>query len=547
MVTKERDEELAMFFEMRRCEMEKERNNLLSLHNSGELDTAPTSNGGVSPITKIMSSVPQRKTAVENFLNSENEKTDYDWLLTPPGTPLFPHLEKDSQKTMMTEIGNANVCPTALRSRFENIPADPAPGSSVVARPTTMPLGLNSSNAGNRRPSSSGGRSDVTAKPATMPFGLNSSNAGNIRPSSSGGRPSVTRSSSPTVRHSLPTSAKTSRSSTPTSRATLTSMKPTALPVRSSTPSKAATTRSSTPTSRTSVTAPKTASRSATPTRRPSVPSSAPNVAAPSGRSSSMTKSVPTTSKNPVPSRGSSPTVKSRPWKPSEMPGFSLEVPPNLRTSLPERPASASRGRPGAPSGQSPSVAANSNGRPRRQSCSPTRGRASYDSVHGTQNSTTAKSRARTNNSDDVNPVLIGTKMVERVVNMRKLAPPKQDDTHSTHTNLSGKSINLDRTCFGRTLSKKSLDMALRHMDIRKSISGNLRPIVTNIPASSMYSMRSGGSRSGSASGSPHSNASSFELRINSNSNFYDGNEMENYGFGSNRGNSSPASSLHDR
>ncbi|KAF5750840.1 mucin-17-like [Tripterygium wilfordii] len=513
MLTKERDEELALFLEMRRCEMEKEKNNLPSLHDSGELDTVPASNGGISPITKIVSSVPQRKTAVDNFLNSENEKTDFDWLLTPPSTPLFPHLEKDSQKTIMTEIGNANSCPNALRSRFENIPADPAPGSNVAANPTMMSFGLNSSNAGKRRPSSSRARSDVAAKPETMPFGLNFSNTGNRRPS-----PSATRSSLPAGSQSLPTSAKSSRSSTPTSRATLTSMKPTALPVRSSTPSKA-TTRCSTPTTRISVTASKTASRSATPTRRPSAPSSAPNVAAPGGCSSSVTKPVPTSSKNPVPSRGCS---------------------PNLRTSLPERPASASRIRPGAPSGQSPSVAVSSNGRPRQQSCSPTRGRASYGSVHVAQKNTTAKSRVRTKNIDDVNPVLIGTKMVERVVNMRKLAPPKQDDTRSAHNNLSGKS-------FGRTLSKKSLDMALRHMDVRKSISGNLRPIVTNIPASSVYSMRSGGSRSGSASDSPRSNASSFEFPVNSISKFSDRNEMESNGCGSNRGNSSPASSLHDR
>jgi hypothetical protein len=59
----------------------------------------------------------------------------------------------------------------------------------------------------------------------------------------------------------------------------------------------------------------------------------------------------------------------------------------------------------------------------------------------------------------------MGTKMVERVINMRKLAPPKQDDKHSPHGNLSGKSSSSpDSLGFGRTLSKKSLDMAIRHM-----------------------------------------------------------------------------------
>ncbi|KFK36712.1 hypothetical protein AALP_AA4G159900 [Arabis alpina] len=68
--------------------------------------------------------------------------------------------------------------------------------------------------------------------------------------------------------------------------------------------------------------------------------------------------------------------------------------------------------------------------------------------------------------NDDVNPVLMGTQMVERVVNMRKLPPPKQDDKTSSN--------------FGRSLSRSSLDMALRHMNIRRSISGNLRVTINS-------------------------------------------------------------------
>ncbi|CAN6844048.1 unnamed protein product [Brassica oleracea] len=73
--------------------------------------------------------------------------------------------------------------------------------------------------------------------------------------------------------------------------------------------------------------------------------------------------------------------------------------------------------------------------------------------------------------SDDVNPVLMGTQMVERVVNMRKLPPPKHDDNNMN----SG---------FGRTLSRSSLDMAMRHMNIKRSVPGNLR--VTSNATNSM-------------------------------------------------------------
>ena len=157
--------------------------------------------------------------------------------------------------------------------------------------------------------------------------------------------------------------------------------------------------------------------------------------------------------------------MKSRPWKPSEMPGYTLDAPPNLRTSVPERPLSASRGRPSAPIARSSSVDAAPSGRPRRQSCSPARGRPPNGVIHASGSSVPAISRGLSKVSDNVSPVLIGTKMVERVINMRKLAPPKQEDKHSPRGNLSGKSASSpDSTGFGRTLSKKSLDMAIRHM-----------------------------------------------------------------------------------
>lgn len=55
--------------------------------------------------------------------------------------------------------------------------------------------------------------------------------------------------------------------------------------------------------------------------------------------------------------------------------------------------------------------------------------------------------------------------MVERVVNMRKLAPPKPDDHQSSSKDSSKKSsISQRSSSFGTSFSKKSLDMAIRHM-----------------------------------------------------------------------------------
>lgn len=79
--------------------------------------------------------------------------------------------------------------------------------------------------------------------------------------------------------------------------------------------------------------------------------------------------------------------------------------------------------------------------------------------------------------------------------------------------------------------------------DIRRSIPGNLRPLMTNIPASSMYSVRSGSTRSRTVSvlDSPlatSSNASS-EVSVNNNGFCLDGIELED-DVGSERGGRSP-------
>ncbi|KAL9418573.1 hypothetical protein AB3S75_036516 [Citrus x aurantiifolia] len=547
---KEKDEELSLFLEMRK--REKEQGNLL-LNNSEEFDAPLGSRPGTSPIFNISSSnAATRKIGADDFLNSDNDKNDYDWLLTPPGTPLFPSLEMESQKSVMSQIGTPKL-------------ADPQPEppvrSNLASRQPASSPGLNITSTGVRRPSSSGGpgsrpstptgRSTLTAssKPSRSPTPTSRPTLSSTKPALSSTRPAVST-TKPTLSTSKATLSAT-KSSISASKPTVSASKPTVsaskptVPARSSTPSRS-TARSSTPTSSPSSIPPsKSTSRASTPTRRPSTPSSAPSVSAPPVKSSpSATKPALTTSKNLVSSHGTSPTVKSRPWNPSKMPGFSLDAPPNLRTSVPERPLSATRGRPGAPSPRSSSVEPVSNGRPRRQSCSPSRARASNGIVHLSGSSVPAFSRGYSKVNDNVSPVVIGTKMVERVINMRKLAPPKQDDKHSPHSNLTGKTSSPDSLGFGRTLSKKSLDMAIRHMDIRRSIPGNLRPLMTNIPASSMYSVRSGPrSRTVSVSDSPlatSSNASS-ELSVNNNGLCMDGCDMED-DIGSERGGRSPVS-----
>ncbi|CAM8897837.1 unnamed protein product [Rhodiola kirilowii] len=535
---KEKEEDLALFLDMRRREKERERErDSLLLQNSDEFDAPLGSKPGTSPIFKIAASTPAPlyKTGPDDFLNSENDKNDYDWLLTPPDTPLFPSLEKEAPKPYVNQLGTPKGRSTSLKSRQAHPQIEiPKRNSLASKQPASCPV---SSSAGTRRPSSSGGPGSRPATPTRR---------ATLTPTS--------RPATPTGRSTLNATSRTSRPSTPTSQASLSLNKPvmpgmsrSAGPTRATTPLSRPVTRSSTtPTSRASV----QASKASTPTRRPSASPITSKTSGPLSRTSSFStqsvnygtslakssRTAPT--KTPVSSSVSSitsapqstasscapsPTIKSRPWKPSEMPGFSMDAPPNLRTSAPDRPVSASRGRPLA-SGRSSSVEPGSAGRPKRQSCSPSRGRLTNGSVRPSGSSVPAPRRTP-KVSDNVNPILMGTRMVDRMISLRKLPPPQDDNKHSP--SLSGKStLSPDSSGFGRNLSKKSLDMAIRHMDIRRSIPGNLRPLMANIPASSMYSVRSGSGgapargRTMSISDSPlatSSNASS-DLSANNNS-----------------------------
>ncbi|KAM3346498.1 hypothetical protein ACQJBY_020835 [Aegilops geniculata] len=588
-VIREKDEELALFLEMRR--RDKERAGAAAdmlLSGDGEdpdgdglllLDPSPPPPPPVpaepraapAPAYRMAGGFRRAPGGADDFLHSDaGDKSDYDWLLTPPGTPLFPSHEAAPKRSPVSQTGSPKTRQNSLKSRLANHPDPPSR--------TTHPLRTTSSNSLNsaattRRPTSSGGLTSNSSRPST-PTGRAASTAASkgSRPASPNARatlpaktgPTAPRSSTPTSRSTLPSTRSalpSSRSTTPSrtsgpgtatrtsgpAAATRTSGPATA--TRTSVPSgraSAPASRSSTPTSRSSMPATrsttplsrpslpaqsKPASRSSTPTRRSSAPPThTQHSNLPGPVRSSISRPGPTMPKSsastatttaPVPSRGSSPTVKSRPWKPSEMPGFSLDAPPNLRTSLPERPTSATRGRPGAPSSRSSSVEPGPAARPKRQSCSPSRGRTSNGSVPS-GSSMPAVRRSHLNGGDSVNPVQMGNKMVERVVNMRRLAPPKHDDQRSSLNSLSGKSLNSpDSSGFGRSLSKKSLDMALRHMDIRCSIPNNLRPLMTSIPASSVHSGRSGSTRGRpiSVSDSPlatSSNASS-EPSVNNN------------------------------
>ncbi|KAL0338201.1 UNVERIFIED_CONTAM: hypothetical protein Sangu_1342200 [Sesamum angustifolium] len=419
MVMREVDDDFAIFLGMGKDEKER-------IEDSDEFNGS--TGGEPRPDSLSMPNETQLETvktlSTDSFLNLKIDRRDHDWLLTEGDISLLPSEEVEGQQdSAANQTGMSDGEGIFLKSEVAN---------------TSKELGLDSSAAANGRPFSSGDR-----KPTH-------------------------RAATPTRRPALPAKSKPSCASTVTSRATLSSSKPTPAQARASTPSRA--------TPHTIPGCSRTAPRSTTPTRKP-VTASTTSALSASDHPSSGRKTGSTVLKTRGPSRGTYQTVKSIPSKPSEMLFLSHEASQNPKVSMPKRPTSASRGR--------PSTLVATNGKPRQKSCSPAKVRAPNGSAHKLWNYIMlSRSRGCSNSGgDDVNPVLMGTQMVERVVNMRKLAPPKQDEYIS---NDRPKKPSLGNSGFGRSLSKKSLDMAIRHMDIRRSTPDNLRPVATAILSSSV-------------------------------------------------------------
>ncbi|CAD6239567.1 unnamed protein product [Miscanthus lutarioriparius] len=152
-VIKEKDEELALFLEMRR--REKERGAAAAaaadqLLLSGDvaagdgmllLDPPPPPAEPKPAAYKVAGGGFRRAPGGgDDFLNADaGDKNDYDWLLTPPGTPLFPSLEVESKRSPVSQAGMPKTRPTALKSRLSNHPDPPSR--------TNLPLRTASSNS----------------------------------------------------------------------------------------------------------------------------------------------------------------------------------------------------------------------------------------------------------------------------------------------------------------------------------------------------------------------------------------------------------------
>lgn len=379
---KVKDDDLALFNDMQ----VKERENFL-LQSNDDLEDTLAKLKCFSDY-RLDVSIPARGEN-SDLLNADTEKNDYDWLLTPPETPLFPYLDEDDRPV--------DVHSTRGRHRSQPISI---PSSSMAER--SQRSSRNSASPHNRSPS----------------------------PRCSGSASSRGRASS--APHSSPPGLRT-----PT-------------PVR----------RSSTPPNRPST------PRSSTPTHRKMSSGSSMQSSSSGRRGASPSKG----------SRGSSPSPKLQDWH-ADLLGFSSDAPPNLRTSLSDRPASYTRG-------LSP---ASTNGRERhskynRQSMSPTASRSassshSYDLDRFSPHSKGSIISSGDEDLDSVRSVSTGISP----------SPTARRNGAFVKSKAMGYAKKPSLTPSAFSAPKRSFDSSLKQMDQRKAPQNMFRPLLSSVPSSTFH------------------------------------------------------------
>ncbi|KAG9446868.1 hypothetical protein H6P81_012996 [Aristolochia fimbriata] len=143
---KDRDEDLLLFHEMLRRERERTLS-LLQPVISDEFDANP---GGNYSMYKLIPSGKKGGPGLE-LLNTGNDKNDYDWLKTPPATPLFPSLEMEATGPQLAIQRDIHIVLPVKYSRFSGKSAEASKSSNAhdgTKSPATKPVSLVSGDKG---------------------------------------------------------------------------------------------------------------------------------------------------------------------------------------------------------------------------------------------------------------------------------------------------------------------------------------------------------------------------------------------------------------
>ncbi|CAN8260043.1 unnamed protein product [Cochlearia groenlandica] len=359
---------------------------------------------------------------------ADGGKNDYDWLLTPPGTPHGSESHSSLVAPKATSSVRASSASKASRlsvSQSESGYHSTRPArSSSVTRPS-MSTSQYSSFTSGRSPSSILNTSSASVSSYIRASSPSSRSSSSARPSTPARTSSTSRASTPTrIRPGSSSSSMekarpslSSRPSTPTSRQHLSSNPPNTIASRPNS-------RSSTPIRR----SPSSSSVSTT---------SGSNIS--SGRVATNGRSTPSLSRPSSPG----PRVRTTTQQPVSLSDFPLDTPPNLRTTLLDRPLSAGRSRP---------VTGSNTAKASPEPKGPISRRNSSPVVSRGRLTETGKGRYGGNLTDAPEP--------RRISNV-------SDVTSRRTLKTSSSTVTDHNNGLGRSFSKSSLDMAIRHMDIR--------------------------------------------------------------------------------
>ncbi|ESQ49206.1 hypothetical protein EUTSA_v10020404mg [Eutrema salsugineum] len=456
--SRDSDENLDLFSKIRRS---------FPLASSDELPDVSAKLGRLS-----VGSKPAPRGKGDDLLSSaEGGKNDYDWLLTPPGTPLGSESHSSLAAPKITSSARASSASKASRlsvSQSESNYHSSRPArSSSVTRPSISTSQYSSFTSG-RSPSSILNTSSASVSSYIRPSSPSSRSSSSARPSTPTRTSSVSRASTPSrIRPG------SSSSSMDKARPSLSS-------------------RPSTPTSRPQLSANSQNTIASRPNSRPSTPSRrspSTSVSAASGSNISGGRVAPNGRTAPSLSRPSSPgpRVRTTPQQPIVLADFPLDTPPNLRTTLPDRPISAGRSRPvsgsstakASPEPKGPMTRRNSSPVVTRGRLTETQGKGRFGG-NGQQHYTDAPEPRRLSNVSDVT---------------------------SRRTLKTSSVVTDNNNGLGRSFSKSSLDMAIRHMDIRNGKSNGCALSTTTLfpqsirqASSKIQPIRSGNNHSDSIS-----------------------------------------------
>ncbi|XP_074565189.1 uncharacterized protein LOC141821737 [Curcuma longa] len=377
---KPKDDDLLLFNEVQN----RERENFL-LHSFDDFDESISKLKYFSDFS-LGITIPAR-TERSDLLDADGEKNDYDWLLTPPDTPLFPSLDDD-----VSQSANAS------RGRRISQPI-PIPNTSMSARPnrsSESPHRLSSS------PKSNYGVSHPRSRPSSVP-----------------------RSSPPPIL------------------------------------------------------------RSATPSRGPSTPPTKPSSSTqlfltPQSMSTGSSVQTFTNKRGMSPAkvnRGNSASPKLRGWQ-SNLPGFSNDVPPNLRTSLTDQSATRVRG--SSPVSGNRRAPVSKYG---RQSLSPSSSRSTISprNSEGDEFSSISKPSTTSSHEDDAQShASAGVFLNAATRKCRDYAPNR----------TMGFSKKPSGSFSASSAPKRSFDFPRRQMDHHRTPQNMFRPLLSSVPASTFYSAK---------------------------------------------------------